>query len=44
LWQELGIVYRELMGKHYPAMTAIEVAALMEDKARVEIEAIAVIP
>jgi enamine deaminase RidA (YjgF/YER057c/UK114 family) len=42
--KELGIVYRELMGKHYPAMTAVEVAALMEDKARVEIEAIAVIP
>jgi enamine deaminase RidA (YjgF/YER057c/UK114 family) len=42
--KELGIVYRELMGKHYPAMTAVEVAALMENKARVEIEAIAVIP
>ena len=40
----VGVVYRELMGNHYPAMTAVEVTALMEDAARVEIEATAVIP
>jgi len=42
--KELGSIYREIMGTHYPAMTAIEVRALMEDAARVEIEATAVIP
>jgi enamine deaminase RidA (YjgF/YER057c/UK114 family) len=40
----LGKVYQELMGKHYPAMTVVQVSALMEDAARVEIEATAVIP
>jgi enamine deaminase RidA (YjgF/YER057c/UK114 family) len=40
----LGVVYREVMGKHYPAMTAVQVMALVEDVARVEIEATAVIP
>ncbi len=43
-YRELGAVYTELMGKHYPTMTAIEVSALMEDRAKVEIEAVAVIP
>jgi enamine deaminase RidA (YjgF/YER057c/UK114 family) len=43
-YKELGRVYRELMGEHYPAMTAVQVAALMEDMAKVEIEATAVIP
>ena len=43
-YKELGVVYRELMGSHYPAMTAVQVAALIEDAAKVEIEAIAVIP
>jgi enamine deaminase RidA (YjgF/YER057c/UK114 family) len=42
--KELGIIYRSMMGQHYPAMTAVQVAALMEDQARVEIEATAVIP
>ena len=42
--KELGVVYREVMGQHYPAMTAVQVTALMEDAARVEIEATAVIP
>ena len=42
--KELGQVYREIMGKHYPAMTAVTVAALMEDRAQIEIEATAVIP
>ena len=40
----LGAAYREIMGRHYPAMTAVEVVSLMEDAARVEIEATAVIP
>jgi enamine deaminase RidA (YjgF/YER057c/UK114 family) len=40
----LGAAYREIMGRHYPAMTAVEVVALMEVAARVEIEATAVIP
>lgn len=42
--KELGSVYRELMGNHYPAMSVVQVAALVEDLARVEIEATAVIP
>ena len=40
----LGQIYREVMGSHYPAMTAVQVVALIEDRARVEIEATAVIP
>jgi enamine deaminase RidA (YjgF/YER057c/UK114 family) len=40
----LGAAYRAVMGRHYPAMTAVEVRALMEDRARVEIEATAVRP
>jgi enamine deaminase RidA (YjgF/YER057c/UK114 family) len=40
----LGAAYREIMGRHFPAMTAVAVAALIEDRARVEIEATAVIP
>jgi enamine deaminase RidA (YjgF/YER057c/UK114 family) len=39
----IGISYRQLMGKHYPAMTLVEVNALLEATAKVEIEAIAVI-
>jgi enamine deaminase RidA (YjgF/YER057c/UK114 family) len=42
--KELGLVYRSLMGQHYPTMTVVQVTALMEDQARVEIEATAVIP
>jgi enamine deaminase RidA (YjgF/YER057c/UK114 family) len=41
---ELGAAYREIIGAHYPAMTAVEVRALIEDRARVEIEATAVVP
>jgi len=41
---DLGAAYRDVMGRHFPAMTAVEVTALMEDRARVEIEATAVIP
>ncbi|MBA3868463.1 MAG: RidA family protein [Anaerolineae bacterium] len=40
----LGAVYREVIGNHYPAMSAVQVTALIEDAARVEIEATAVIP
>jgi len=42
--KEIGAVYRECMGRHYPAMSMVQVTALMEDRARVEIEATAVIP
>lgn len=40
----IGAVYREVIGNHYPTMTAIEVSSLLEDKAQVEIEVMAVIP
>jgi len=42
--KEIGAVYRELVGRHYPAMAAVQVSALMEDRAKVEIQAIAVLP
>lgn len=42
--RELGALYREIVGAHYPAMTLVEVSALLEDRAKVEIEATAVIP
>ena len=41
---EVGSVYRKIMGKHYPAMSLVQVVALLEDDARVEIEATAVVP
>jgi enamine deaminase RidA (YjgF/YER057c/UK114 family) len=41
--REIGAVYRELMGPNYPAMTAVQVVALIEDRAKVEIECTAVI-
>ncbi len=41
---EVGAVYRAILGKHFPAMTAVQVAALIEDRARVEIEVTAVVP
>ncbi len=40
----IGAVYREVMGNHYPTMTMVQVVALVEDAAKVEIEATAVIP
>jgi enamine deaminase RidA (YjgF/YER057c/UK114 family) len=40
----IGVAYRELIGKHFPAMTAVQVAALIEDRAKVEIEVTAVVP
>ena len=41
---ELGVVYREVLGRHFPAMTCVQVAALMEERAKVEIEVTAVLP
>jgi enamine deaminase RidA (YjgF/YER057c/UK114 family) len=40
----VGQAYRETIGRHFPAMTAIEVSALMEDRAKVEIQVVAVVP
>jgi enamine deaminase RidA (YjgF/YER057c/UK114 family) len=40
----VGRVYREVIGQHYPAMTMVQVVALIEDQAKVEIEATAIIP
>ena len=42
--REVGAAYRELMGRHYPTMAVVQVAGLVEDEARLEIEATAVIP
>jgi enamine deaminase RidA (YjgF/YER057c/UK114 family) len=43
-YEQVGVVYREIIGRHYPAMTAVQVAGLIEDEARVEIDVTAVIP
>ena len=40
----LGQAYREIVGRHYPAMALVQVVALVEDRALVEIEATAVVP
>lgn len=42
--RELGRAYQEVIGRHYPAMTLVQVADLLEDRAQVEIEATAVVP
>ena len=42
--KEIGRVYREVMGKNFPAMSCVEVSALVEERARVEIEVTAVLP
>ncbi|QOZ24973.1 RidA family protein [Bradyrhizobium sp. CCBAU 51753] len=42
--KEIGVVYRDAMGRRFPAMTAIQVSGLIEDRAKVEIQAIAVVP
>ena len=42
--KEIGGVYREVMGKNFPAMTCVQVAALVEARAKVEIEVSAVLP
>jgi len=41
---EVGEAYRSVMGTHFPAMTMVQVVALVEDEAKVEIEASAVMP
>lgn len=41
---EIGAAYRELIGRNFPAMAVVEVAALVEPAAKVEIETIAVVP
>ena len=40
----LGAAYREIVGRHFPAMTAVAVAGLIEDRAKLEIEVTAVVP
>jgi enamine deaminase RidA (YjgF/YER057c/UK114 family) len=40
----IGQAYRAVIGKHFPAMAAVEVTALVEDRAKVEIQAMAVVP
>jgi enamine deaminase RidA (YjgF/YER057c/UK114 family) len=42
--KEIGVAYREIIGRHYPAMTVVEVSGLIEPQARVEIEVTAVVP
>jgi enamine deaminase RidA (YjgF/YER057c/UK114 family) len=42
--KEIGAAWRELMGKHYPTMAVVQVVALMEEAAKVEIETTAVVP
>jgi enamine deaminase RidA (YjgF/YER057c/UK114 family) len=40
----LGVAYREVFGRHFPAMSAVIVAGLVEERAKLEIEATAVVP
>jgi len=42
--KEIGVAYRSVMGRRFPAMTALQVSGLIEDRAKVEIQAIAVMP
>ena len=42
--RELGKVYQQVIGRHYPVMTLVQVADLVEDRAQVEIEVTAVVP
>ena len=42
--RDIGAVYRDVMGKHFPAMTCVVVKALVEERALVEIEVTAVLP
>ena len=42
--KEVGAAYRELMGRHYPTMAVVQVSGLVENEARLEIEATAVVP
>lgn len=40
----IGAAYRDVIGRHFPAMAAVQVVALIEDRAKIEIQAVAVIP
>ena len=42
--RQVGLAYRQLMGGHYPTMAVVQVVALVEDRAKVEIQATAVVP
>ncbi len=42
--RELGAAYKQVIGRHFPAMAVVQVVALVEDEALVEIEATAVVP
>ena len=42
--KELGAAYTRVMGRHFPAMALVQVVALVEDRAKVEVEATAVLP
>ena len=42
--QKIGEAYRQVFGRHYPAMAVVVVTALMEDRAKIEIETTAVLP
>jgi enamine deaminase RidA (YjgF/YER057c/UK114 family) len=42
--KEIGAAYREVMGRHFPAMAVVAVSGLVEEQAKVEIEATAVVP
>lgn len=42
--ESIGLAYRDIMGKHFPVMSVVQVVALMEAEAKVEIEATAVLP
>lgn len=42
--RELGSIYRDIIGRHFPAMAVVQVAGLMEDAALIEIEATAIVP
>ncbi len=43
-YPEIGQLYREIIGRHFPTMTAVQVAGLVEEQALVEIEVTAVVP
>ena len=42
--REIGPIYREIIGRHFPAMTVVQVSGLLETQARLEIEVTAVVP
>ncbi|MFC4931446.1 RidA family protein [Massilia sp. GCM10023247] len=43
-YPQIGAAYRDLIGRHFPAMSTVQVAGLVEDRAKVEIEVTAVVP